>query len=213
MINGKKTLSLGLYSWDWIFDWSGVISDDFRCTYEAMNIVMQQVEGKTIGLEEFIREYSLPYMNFWRKYTKTRKVVLEKLFNKAIFEGSRPTIIPGAASVIKELATTGNRMIVFSSLNQRKLEHEAIDYRIKGYFTGMEGSIHNKIKEIRRVIDKYDYDPAKTIYVGDMVHDIEAGKEAGVITIGVVSNYEKTADLEKVKPNYLVNDIRGIIKL
>lgn len=207
----NPTILTPCYNWNWIFDWSGVVSNDFACTFEAMNIVMQIVEGKQISFEEFSREFSLPYMSFWRKYTNAPKKVLEELFYKAIFEVSKPVIIPSAAWVIKELASTKHKMIVFSSLNQHKLEHEAEDYGIKQFFTGVEGSIHNKVKEIGRVMEKYEYDPSRTIYVGDMVHDIEAGKAAGVITIGVVSDYEKRTDLENAKPDYLVNELEKII--
>ena len=51
-----------------IFDWSGTISDDFTPVYQASTLVFKKLGREPISIEEFKREFALPYMLFWNKY-------------------------------------------------------------------------------------------------------------------------------------------------
>lgn len=51
------------------------------------------------------------------------------------------------------------------------------------------------------------------IYVGDSVTDIQAGKNAGVYTIGYVFNEERKQKLVASEPNRVINDLAEIIEI
>ena len=50
----------------------------------------------------------------------------------------------------------------------------------------------------------------KVLKIGDTVNDIQEGKNAGVITAGVLTGTQKRDELEKFKPDYIFNDITEI---
>ena len=51
------------------------------------------------------------------------------------------------------------------------------------------------------------------MYVGDMTHDIEAGKEAGVKTVALTWGYQSKEILEKHNPDYIIANISELDKL
>lgn len=53
-------------------------------------------------------------------------------------------------------------------------------------------------------------DKEKVLKIGDTVIDIQEGKNAGVITAGVLTGTQKRDELEKFKPDYIFNDITEI---
>jgi len=60
-------------------------------------------------------------------------------------------------------------------------------------------------------------DPKKAIYIGDLPHDIEAGKRAGTLTCAVINFKEaalkKRELLEQFKPDFIINHIRDLPSL
>jgi phosphoglycolate phosphatase len=56
----------------------------------------------------------------------------------------------------------------------------------------------DKNEVIMEIMNINSFKPRETIYIGDMEHDIDAGKKAGVITVAVSFGYNlKKALLEK----------------
>ncbi len=51
------------------------------------------------------------------------------------------------------------------------------------------------------------------MYVGDMAHDIEAGKKGGVVSIGISWGHKSKEVLEAANPDHLISDIVELEKL
>jgi phosphoglycolate phosphatase len=66
---------------------------------------------------------------------------------------------------------------------------------------------------IARVLSLLDVHPSEAVYAGDQASDIETGKMANVITIGVLTGSETKETLEAAKAAYVIADIRRILKL
>ena len=60
---------------------------------------------------------------------------------------------------------------------------------------------------------KNNFNPNETAYIGDMSHDIHAGKKAKVITIAVLWGYYSKERLAKEKPDFLIKDLDELKKL
>jgi pyrophosphatase PpaX len=56
-------------------------------------------------------------------------------------------------------------------------------------------------------------EPAEAVFVGDSVHDIEAGKAAGVTTIGALWGPFTRADLEPSRPSHFLESIADLPQL
>lgn len=194
-----------------IFDWSGVISDDFICVYKACMIVMKKLMNKEISLEQFKRDFVLPYMNFWHKYLpKVTKEEIDKLYHPAIHEVGEPLAYSGIKKVLVELKKNKINMIIVSSCVQKKLDKEVMDYGLADIFQEVNGSVHNKAEEIHEILKRNKFKPLETAYLGDMDHDIEAGKAAGVKTMAACWGYQSKESLRKMNPDLLVESISDI---
>ena len=67
---------------------------------------------------------------------------------------------------------------------------------------------------LTKAIQHLGLDPNETIYVGDLPHDIQAGKRAGTKTVAVV-NFEGAKEgkrelLEQFQPDYIINHVKDL---
>lgn len=65
---------------------------------------------------------------------------------------------------------------------------------------------------INNLLKKYKISPERTLFVGDMTVDIETGKNAGTYTCGVTYGFHGKEKLEKVKPDFLIDDVLELKK-
>lgn len=54
---------------------------------------------------------------------------------------------------------------------------------------------------------------SRVLKVGDTIADIQEGKNAGVLTAGVITGTQSREELRKYEPDYIFTDIRDIISL
>lgn len=198
-----------------IFDWSGTLSDDHALVYEAIMRLFEQEGLPRISFTEFKREFTLPYMKFYHKYSQNWTIEeIYPRYLKEIQEVGEPKLFDGVVELLKELFDRNIKMIVLSSVPEPKLVQEAKSNHLDQYFQELKGTVHNKIAVIDELMKKNNFKPNETAYVGDMTHDIDAGKKAGVTTIAVTWGYQTHEQLAKAKPDYLVEemrDLRGIL--
>ncbi len=60
-------------------------------------------------------------------------------------------------------------------------------------------------------MDRLKFEPSQTVYVGDMVHDIDAGKRAGVHTIGVSWGYDPKEKLVAAGADKVVDNLGDLM--
>ena len=66
---------------------------------------------------------------------------------------------------------------------------------------------------INDLLAKKKIDPKRALLVGDMVVDIQTGKNAGIITCGVTYGFDGKEKLQAAKPDYLIDDILKLTEL
>lgn len=197
-----------------IFDWSGTISDDFKPVYLAIMTIFNHYGLKKLSEETFRKEFELPYMNFYKRYIPgISKSEQDKLYSKAIHEVGEPTMYLSVLNTLDILKKKKIKMAVLSSHPNSKLLKEAISYGIKDFFADINGSVHDKVEEIQRIMGKNNFEPDETLYVGDMVHDIDAAKKAGIKVAVLTWGYDSKEKLSPHKPDYIFNDIKEILSL
>jgi phosphoglycolate phosphatase len=197
-----------------IFDWSGVLSDDLVPVYEATMAVFDHFKTTRISLDEYKKEFVLPYMNFYKKYiVEPNKREGDKLFMEIFSNGPGPTAFPDALKFLETLHRKGIKMIILSSHVKEALLNEAEKYGFKQFFTDINASIHDKTEAIMGVVERNGFSKDNTFYIGDMKHDIDAGKKAGVKTISVCWGYKDYETLAKENPSYIVHNFQELQEL
>lgn len=66
---------------------------------------------------------------------------------------------------------------------------------------------------IVKAMNALNANPAETIMVGDNTHDIEAGKNAGIKTAGVVWTVKGRKTLEDLQPDYMLEEMADLLKI
>ena len=197
-----------------IFDWSGTISDDFKPVYEAIMIVMEKMISKNISTEEFRREFELPPVKFWQKYIPNIDLDEEhKLFLDAIHKVDPPTIYPIIKKVLEDLKSKGLNLFVISSHPHEKLMVEAVSYGITDLFSEIRGGIYDKVKSLEDITTENKLTKQETVYIGDMIYDIEAGKKVGVKTIAVTYGYQDKDKLSKMNPDHIISSPEELVNI
>jgi phosphoglycolate phosphatase len=205
----KKYYQLG------IFDWSGVISNDLTAVFNSVNEILKQHKKPKISLEKFKETTSLNFENFWEIYNLDyKKKKIQQKWNQ-IYETERGTveIFSYAKNAILKTTSSVPQIGICSSHPQHFLKDEVKKYKLNNSFNHIKGSCQDKLKYLQQILLDLKIPPNDTFFVGDMVEDIIAGKEAGMMTYAVLSGYHSRQKLEKQKPDGIFNNISEFVKI
>jgi pyrophosphatase PpaX len=131
---------------------------------------------------------------------------------------SRVTAYPGVVEMVRAvraagcrtgLVTSKNRVGAYRGLRRIGLE-EAMDVVI-----GADDVVNPKPhrEPVDRAVTHLGADPATTVYVGDSVHDMHAGRNAGVRTAAVLWGPFGRSALEPARPDYWLDRPEELITL
>jgi len=197
-----------------LFDWSGTLMDDLTTNYKATMYIFEKLGGKLVSFEEYRKMFFLPYMNFWKKhFPDCTKDQILKLFREGLDASGDTGLYLGVKDVLKRLYDKGIKLVVMSSGSQEKIIADAKRYSVFDYFQEINGNILDKAKVITEILQRNNFQPEETMYIGDMAHDIEAGKKGGVVSIGISWGHKPKEMLEAANPDHLISDIAELEKL
>jgi len=194
-----------------IFDWSGTLSDDFSPVYKASKLVFQKLGHPGLTEQEFKSEFQLPVIKFYKQYFPdlTRETSFD-LFIEEFNKQDKPIIYKGVRELIEVLYNKGINMIILSSHPQPNIEQEAKDYQIFPYLKQIYGGVIDKTQAIQNILINNNFKSNETAFVGDMIHDIEAGKEGKVKTIAITWGYDSPEKLKTANPDFIIKSIEEI---
>jgi phosphoglycolate phosphatase-like HAD superfamily hydrolase len=191
-----------------IFDWSGTLSDNFHCFVKVCELIFKDAGLKTLSAAEIRLQFDTPYMKFWGKYFPGQTQMEHHLiYEKYIHQVGDPELYSGVREIIISLKAIGYDIFVLSSDNGSKLMPEVEVSGLKECFTKVVGDVHDKAEILDQLVREFTLTKTDTFYVGDTAGDIEAGKYAGLKTIGISWGFQDEAKLEASHPDFLISDI------
>ncbi len=195
-----------------IFDWSGVISDDFSVIFKVTSSVMRKLGIRKLTASEFREKFDPTYMDMYRSLGVLAGMdEIGRLFSEEFSRSrQRPKAFPFAKGALSAIKKRKIPCAVLSAHPTEFLEKEIKDYGLERMFSVVVGSASDKAEHIERVIEGLGAPRDEIVYVGDMTHDIETGNSAGVMTAAVLSGYHTREQLEDKGPNFIMKDIRDI---
>ena len=198
-----------------IFDWSGVLSSDWDATFHVANEILELRGREKMSKQEFRKMYELPWMNFYKKINLPIDPEWEYAEWKKRFPKYYSLIkpLPHGKETLEWLKEKGIKSIILSSHNQTLLEKELEEYGYKDLIDAVDGSNNGKREKIHDLMKEHEIEAGGTLYVGDMCHDVETAKHAGIISVAVLSGYDSKKKLEAAKPDYILNDVGELPRL
>ena len=121
--------------------------------------------------------------------------------------------MPGAMEMLSRLSVMGIPCAVVSTRYFRSLDELLKQNHMDGFMSIVLGN--DSVKKgkpdpegILLACEKMN--TPECFYVGDSVMDVEAGKNAGAITVAFPSNEGKRADLIAAEPDYLIESLKEL---
>ncbi len=195
-----------------LLDWSGLVSNDLVKVYEAEMLVFDRLGHPRIPFERFREEFVMPYMLFVSRYfPELRREDQERYFGEAINLVGDPSPYLGMPELLHRLADLDAQMAVLSGVPQQKLVKEAKLYGGEHIMLELRGSAHDKREIVHEVMERHCFKAGETAFLGDLAHDVETGKEAGVGTVAVRWGYYQPLDeLLRLNPDKIVESVEEL---
>jgi len=192
-----------------ILDWSGTLVDDLTPVFKTTNHVLNVCGLAAITLEEFRREFCLPVREFYRcRVPHVPQGELEAIF-LAKYDEHRHEIrpLPATGDFLRFCAARGLKVFIASSADWHTYETQMARFGLAEFVTKPYLGIEDKTEKVHHILAENGLAPAETLFVGDMEHDIAAGKAGGVRTCAVLTGYNHSEKLRSLAPDLVCADL------
>jgi phosphoglycolate phosphatase len=192
-----------------IFDWSGTLVDDLPAVWRATNHVLTQAGREPMTLEQFRAEFCLPFTKFYDRHVPHVALPqLEVWFHEHFREAQESVVeLPHARQFLEFCRSKGMRTFLLSTVHK---DYFAIQARVIGFAQFLDRpylGVVDKLARIHSILEENQLDPAETLFIGDMQHDIDTARHGGVHSCGVLTGYNGLDQLRASKPDVIVEHL------
>lgn len=195
-----------------VFDLDGTLANTFSTVLRIFNQVMLDRTGRHWRLEELLPYFGPPEsVMFQRMFpaVEIHEPMIADYFRLSREDGHEIKPFDGIGELIGELKSAGIKLGVFSAANTEAARIRVGHAGLLEYFDEVLGgdSVENSKPHpdgLLRLMERFNVAPAKTVYIGDMVADVETGRAAGVTTVAVTWGAAKMETLAVAKPDFIV---------
>jgi len=199
-----------------LFDLDGTLVDSRKDIVKAVNFTLGRLGLPEKPAELIVSYIGLGIRDLLRKSLGKEKgslaepalKIFAEYFSKHCVDESR--LYPHVKEILDYFRD--KRKVVVTNRGRESAEITLKKLGIGDYFQEIfGGDDENCVKPsscpLDRVAFQLGFDKNKTIMVGDMDIDILAGKNFGVLTCWVAYGLGKKEDVEKIGPDYIIDDI------
>jgi phosphoglycolate phosphatase len=200
---------------NYIFDWSGTLVDDMGPTIEATNAVFAVHGCPAMDRDTFRSNFRLPYSEFYQEHIPHVPLTdLETDFRKAFANSEVPvTVLPHAREILEWAQAQEIRCFILTSMDSSTFQSQLDDLSLRHFFESTYSGVIDKREMIGHILEHHGLDPTKTVYFGDMVHDIETAKHGGVTSVALLTGYTRHHALQEAEPDWLLEDLAAFRKI
>lgn len=197
-----------------ILDWSGTLADDLGAVVAGTNRVLEHFGRAALSREAFRAVFRLPYTDFYRDMLPGVALADLQAAYLALFPVDHPVpLLPHAEAFLRQAGASGRRLFVCSSAPDAHVRAQAQANGVLDWFEELHCGVIDKVGHVREMLDRHGLAAAETAFVGDMRHDIEAGRAAGLTTVATATGYESVPVLLTAEPDILVRDLSHLTRL
>jgi phosphoglycolate phosphatase len=197
-----------------VFDWAGTLADDQELTWRLTDRVLREVGAAGVDFETYRRDFTFPVEGFYRKHAPGAS--LEDIEDRfaALCRAAYPAGVRLAEGVREGLACLAcrHRLYLLTSLDQAMVEATLREQGLAPLFRAVKGSARDKVAALGPWLRSLGLAQDETVMIGDMPHDIEAARAAGIQSLGVAHGYAPRAALAAAEPDTLAADFAGVLR-
>ena len=195
-----------------LFDWDGTLADS-----ASLGLTAFQKTFADLGVAFPLEVYEATYSPNWYATYKALGLAEEKwqaadnLWLKHYGEQTAQ-LIEGAAQTLLDLKQKGYRLGVVSSGSESRVGREIEQATLSELFEVVVCNEHIVNKKphpegLEIALGRLGSPSSKSCYVGDAPEDIQMGKQAGVLTVGVRSSYPSSARVLSANPDLYLESL------
>ena len=204
-----------------IFDLDGTLVDAFDAVTASLNHAFSEMNlplidpqiikesvgwGETKLVKRFVEEDQVqPVLSIYRQHHR-----------HSLKTGTK--FLPGAKQVLDQLKENDYHLAIASNRPSRFTHIILKHLEIRDHFGHVlcADQVDNAKPApdlIHTLMDRFETKPHETVYVGDMIIDVEAGKAAEVTTVGVTTGAADADDLSAGDPHHIISEITHLFNL
>ena len=199
-----------------LFDWDGTLLDSsilgfaaFRKTFSDLGIDFDQKAYESIYSPNWYTMYEA--LGLQRHLWETA----DELWIRHYGEES-PRLVEGSKEALVELARRGYSLGIVSSGTRSRVVREIEDTGLSTVFQVVvcNEDIENKKPHpegLEKAIRQLGASHESCVYIGDSPEDIQMGRSARVLTVGVRSNYPTNERLTLAQPDIYLESVTGLL--
>ena len=195
-----------------LLDWSGTLADDLRPVLKATNAIFKDFGRDEMTIDQFRQHFRLPFSGFYAEFLpQATEEGLEALYER-FFHGLQDEVelIPGAQEFLDFCRDTGRRTFLLSTIKSHHFDIQSARLGVRDYFEHPYVQIMDKREKIRDILRERQLNPAETIFVGDMVHDIETARHGGIMGVAVLTGFDSLEKLATCHPSIICHDLTAL---
>lgn len=201
-----------------MFDWNGTLLDDAKIAHKGVCKIFQHFGLTPPSLEKYRDEITADIISFYYRNgipPATSYDDLNKIFKPVIEEHWGVVELSQYANrLIRHCERENIPRVLITMENPAIIERRLWQFKLEGKFNDVVARARDKVAIMKSMLEKFGInDPKEAFYLGDTIGDIEASKEAGVVSIAYTSGYNSRKKLEAAKPDYLVDGLWDVVLL
>jgi phosphoglycolate phosphatase-like HAD superfamily hydrolase/8-oxo-dGTP pyrophosphatase MutT (NUDIX family) len=195
-----------------LLDWSGTLVDDFGPVLEASNEIFRHYGKPAWSAEEFREKFYLPFTDFYREYLPELPLPeLDHHYHTAFkLLQTGIALLPHAREFLDYLRDREMPTFLLSTIHREHYETQGERLGVKTYFRQAYTQALDKRKVVLHLLAEHNLNADETIFIGDMVHDIETARHAGVVSCAVLTGYDSLSKLKGANPDLLFRNLREV---
>lgn len=204
-----------------IFDLDGTLIDAYEAIEKSLNYTLKTLKYKTVGFPAVHKAVGGGDVNFIKTFVKNKHIeealeIYRQHHKTSLLTYART--IPSAKRMLKSLKKMNYKLAVATNRPEKFSLILLSHLGLEGCFDLITcASTMEELKPeptlLLRILKELKINPDEAFYVGDMVVDVYAGKNAGVRTVAVMSGSSSESELKKAKPFKLISSIAELIGL
>jgi pyrophosphatase PpaX len=205
-----------------LFDLDGTLIDSIDLILGSMRYAFGKCRASAPSDSEWLTGVGIPLRTMFQRYASTDDEIdrLTAAYREHQFEhhDAMVSCYDDVHDTLAALARRGHPLAVVTSktdsLAKRGLEHVGI----LDFFQTVVGcdacARHKPHPEpVLTALDRLEYEPHEAVFVGDSVHDVEAGNAAGVLTVAALWGPFSRDQLAVASPDHFVERIGDLVQL
>ena len=202
-----------------IFDLDGTLIDDYRTICEAFNYAMRRLNRPEQSYETVKHRVGSGHRNLLSPFVSPAELERAEVFYKERYDQLFPyqaRLFPGVKSLLASLRKAGYSLAAASNkirpYSQAILSYLEIDlfFQVIVCQDDVGGRLKPDPAMLMTILEQLKQSPSATLYIGDTVVDIEAGRRAHIDTVAVLTGSDQEETLRAASPLALLPTVSAL---